>query len=679
LIKFLRKISFPNWTVPIALLVICVISFGLLIPTLGFYMDDWYTMWFAKTLGVSSFPAVYAEDRPFLAYFYMVATTLVGQTPIAWQIFNLLCRWLASLGVWWMLRQVWPKASWAIALVALVFAVYPGFKQNWIAVSYSPWYFFLALYLFSVGGMLLSLRQQKWFWLLLALSLVASICELFSTEYYFGLELLRPVLIWIVLGALVSNPRERLKKAFLNWLPYLVVMLGYWIWRTFFFVSTHYQLLVFKELSTHPLAAISNFFSTIVQNAFNASWVAWNQVLQLPYGFDLTQRQPLIFWGVVILTGLLVLTFLWHLKSTYVESAQAATLSENWGWQFIWVGAVALAVGGIPFWAAGLSVSPNYPWDRFTLPMMLGASLVLIGVIETLGKARLHKIVVVALAVALATGANFQLARDFHLEWVSMQDFFWQLTWRVPGLKPGTIILTHELPMQYYSETSLTAPVNWIYAPQIHTDTLDYFVYFADDTQGEQLLASLPGTAITRSLRTAEFDSSTSQVLALYYAPPACVHVLDTNGETQPMLPVDLRPAIPLSNTGQILTENATPLYLPANLFGMEPLHDWCYFYEKAELARQLGDWTSVVELGAQAEQLNLEPGWSSEWLPFIEGYVHVGNWDKAEKLTLEGLKAYPLMASGACETWLRISKTTHPNQTQQDMIEQVFQATSCS
>jgi hypothetical protein len=678
-IKLWKKVSLPQWSVPIALFILCVISFGLLIPSLGFYLDDWYTIWFAKTLGIPAFRAIYAEDRPFLAYFYIAATTLVGQTPIAWQIFNLFCRWLAGLAVWWMLRQLWPRACWSIALVAFVFVVYPGFKQNWIAVSFSPWYLFLALYLFSVGGMILSIRKPKWFWPLMLISLLASVYELFSTEYYFGLELLRPVFLWIILSPLTSSSRERLRKTFLYWFPYLGGLLAFWIWRTFFFVSTHYQLQVIKEFSTNPLSAISNLVSSVVTGAFNSSWTAWYQVLQLPYRFDLTKSQPAIFWLVVFLAGIFTLFFLGKLDSTNPGKNQAGENGGNWGWQFVSVGVIALLAGGIPFWAAGLSISPVFPWDRFTLPMMLGVSLVLVGIIEALGKTRLHKIGMVTLAVALATGSNFQLSRDFHLEWLSIHDFFWQLTWRAPGLKPGTIILTHELPLEYYSETSLTAPLNWIYAPEIHSGTFNYFVYFSNDVLGAELITLPPGISISRTLRTAEFNSSTSQILAIYYGPPACLHVLDLYGETQPLMPPELRSAIPISNTDQILTENGMKLSLPADLFGTEPPHDWCYFYEKAELARQLGDWNTVVSLGDQVEKLSLNPFWQSEWLPFIEGYVHVGNWDKAEKLTLAGLSAYPLMASGACETWLRISKTTNPDPAQLDIINQVIKATNCS
>jgi hypothetical protein len=658
---------------------VCVLAFGLLISSLGFYLDDWYTIWFAKTLGVSSFRAVYAEDRPVLGYFYTAATFFLGQTPLAWQVFNLACRWLASVAFWWALRQIWPRASRAIALAAFAFVVYPGFKQHWISVSFSPWYFFLAVYLFSLGGMVVSIRKPRWFWPLMLVSLAGSLYTMFSTEYYFGLELLRPVVLWMVLQPAGRSRRERLAKTFLNWLPYLAGTSVYWVWRTFFFVSAHYQIQIFSIFSAGPLPALLNLAATVIKDAFNSSLVAWYQVLTLPYNFDLTQKGPLLFWGVVFVAGLFTLVYLWRLNAGKKKDS-ALPEDSNWGWQFMAFGLLALAVGSIPFWAAGLSISPVFPSDRFTLAMMPGASLLVVGFIEWLVRSYRVKIVVVALAVALATGSDFQLARSYHLEMVSMQDFIWQLTWRVPGLKPGTAIVTHDLSLDYYSENSLTAVMNWIYSPLIHSPTFDYYVYFSNGVVGSELLQLPPGTPVSRTLRGATFNGSTDQILGIYYSLPGCLHVLDPeSGETQPSIPLDLKPAIPLSNLNQVLPQEDPPVRPPAVYFGEEPAHGWCYYYEKAELARQVGDWQTVVSLGDQAASLGLKPAWpTTEWLPFIEGYAHQGDWEKAQQLTLEMLNTSTVGSPGICETWQRIARTTDPGPAAQDIIQQVRAATFC-
>ncbi len=691
----LKSLSLPEWAVPLGLLIVCILAFGLLISSLGFYLDDWYTIWFAKTLGVTSFPAVYAEDRPVIGYFFTMVGALLGQAPLAWQAFNLVCRWLGAVAFWWALRQVWPKAARAIALAAFLFAVYPGFKQHWISVTYTPIYFFLALTLFSLGGTAVSIRRRRWFWPWMLVSLVTSLYSMFSIEFYFGLEFLRPVILWIVLQPTARDRRDRLVKTLVNWLPYFVGLSVYWVWRTFFFVSTHHPIEVFNQLSAGWLPALANLAVTVVKDVFNSSLVAWSQIFSLPYGFNLTQKAPALFWGVVFAAGLFALAFLWRLY----PGKKAASLSlqgvspltgkkegksngeSRWGWQFVAFGLLALAVGSIPFLAAGLPITTVFPADRFTLAMIPGASLLLVGLIELIFRPYLAKVGVIALVVALSTGSDYQLSRSYQQELQSMQDIAWQLAWRAPGLKPGTILVTHDLGLDYYSETSLTAIVNWIYAPDIHTPTFDFFVYFSNDVLGSALLQLPPGASISRTLRGATFNSSTDQILGIYDSAPGCLHVLDPeSGETQPLIPPDLKLAIPVSNLNQILPQADPAVRPPAAYFGEEPAHGWCYFYEKAELARQMGDWQTVVSLGDQAASLGLKPAFpSSEWLPFIEGYAHLGDWEKAQQLSQEMLKTSPLVISGVCEAWQRIARTTQPGPAAQDIIRQILAEAGCS
>lgn len=70
-------------------------------------------------------------------------------------------------------------------------------------------------------------------------------------------------------------------------------------------------------------------------------------------------------------------------------------------------------------------------------------------------------------------------------------------------------------------------------------------------------------------------------------------------------------------------------LHVPPDIpFGSEPAHDWCYYYQKASLARQIGDWNEVVRLGEEASTLELSPVDEIEWMPFLEGYAMQGKTD---------------------------------------------------
>ena len=120
----------------IILLFFTVLAYGLLIPWLGFYWDDWPLAWFGKTLGPLGYIDVLAVDRPFLTGIYMLTTSFLPMKPIYWQIFALLVRWLCGLSVYWMLTQLWPKAKYQMLWVSLLFTIFPGFKQQPIALIY---------------------------------------------------------------------------------------------------------------------------------------------------------------------------------------------------------------------------------------------------------------------------------------------------------------------------------------------------------------------------------------------------------------------------------------------------------------------------------------------------------------------------------------------------------------
>jgi hypothetical protein len=94
------------------------------------------------------------------------------------------------------------------------------------------------------------------------------------------------------------------------------------------------------------------------------------------------------------------------------------------------------------------------------------------------------------------------------------------------------------------------------------------------------------------------------------------------------------------SHAERILTDGQ-PHIPPSAIFGAEPAHDWCYYYQKASLARQQGNWDEVVSLYGEAVSLNLEPNDKSEIVPFIEGFVNAGRSEEALELYNDELKGF--------------------------------------
>ena len=91
------------------------------------------------------------------------------------------------------------------------------------------------------------------------------------------------------------------------------------------------------------------------------------------------------------------------------------------------------------------------------------------------------------------------------------------------------------------------------------------------------------------------------------------------------------------------------------SIFGLEPTHTWCYYFEKADLARQTDSWVQVAEIGDQAFAIPYYPDDMSEYLPFVEAYARTGRWEEARDLTRKTADAMPILKPALCAIWQRV------------------------
>jgi hypothetical protein len=92
------------------------------------------------------------------------------------------------------------------------------------------------------------------------------------------------------------------------------------------------------------------------------------------------------------------------------------------------------------------------------------------------------------------------------------------------------------------------------------------------------------------------------------------------------------------SRVDRIIPSGVSPVP-PRAIFGPEPGHDWCYYYQQASLARQTGDWEEIGKLYDQVRALNLETDDKSEVIPFFEGLVNLGRYEDARSLYREQIR----------------------------------------
>jgi uncharacterized membrane protein YidH (DUF202 family) len=697
----MAKLTFRTWTYPVALFVLILVSYGVLSPWLGFYWDDWPSIWYLHILGPGGFPDVFSIDRPLLGRLFMLTTSLIGETTLGWQIFGIITRWGSSVALWWTLRSLWPEHEQEVAWTAFLFALYPGFTQQYISVTYSHVFLVMTFFLLSLGGVIWALRKNRWFWPLTLVSLSASAFSLFSVEYFFGLEFLRPVIIWIVLSERVKARRERLVKTLTHWLPYLATIAIFLTWRILLQTTPRGQVLLFDRLQSGATTLLG-LIKTILSDVVESGLLAWLQTIDPRRYIDFGLTPSLASIGMMLLVAGVSLIYLLYFKAENHSSTDLRPASRRvWSTNAILIGLYALVIAGWPFWATHLPIRLGFPWDRFNLAMMLGSSLLLAGIITLAGRSRLQKIILIGVMVGLAAGFHFYQAEKYRREWDRQKALFWQLLWRAPQIEPGTTLLTSQMPFIFYSDNSLTAPLNWIYASDSDFDPLDYLLVDIEARLGNKITGLEPGLAIDIPYRVTSFHGSTSQAIVLFYSPPRCLKIL--NAETDILLPHkpgSIPSALPLSKVELIGDGGDLQKRPPEHIFGPEPEHGWCYYFEKADLASQEGKWQDIVDMGNalfdppaspsetglrtvmdMMADYNQEKFWekTAELVPFIQGYAHAGLWSQAEQLTLKAYSMAPKLKYYLCSTWEGIQAGTSSDQEQTQAVNNIIRNLNCS
>jgi hypothetical protein len=632
---------------PVFLLLICILTYGVIAPSLGFHWDDWPAVWLYEVYGQEGLGEFFATNRPLLGVFYSITMGLFGANPLIWHLFALLTRFGVGLATWWVLGILWPNRQTETKWISAFTVVFPGFTQQSIAVIYSHIMLALIYYLLSIGLMLRSLDDDQRFSCLLGLSLFFSALNLLSTEYFFGLELLRPVFIWLYLSG-KGEKRRKFKGILKRWWPYALLVAAYLAWRIPFqarFAQADARLL--NAILTDPRSNLVKLFQEFVHAPLAAVVEAWT------YPFQSLQLDTSNQWGaiqvfLIAVCGILALVYFLGLHS----SQNKAPIGKEGGYTgVLWVSVPALLLAGLPFVIADLPVKVTFPHDRFMLAFILGSCTFLVFLSSVVFKP-IARQVFLALLLAVSAGYQIQVGLTFKQEWEDVSSFLWQLYLRIPKLEPSTTLVADETLFPYTNDYSLTAALNWMYDEEPGSGDLDYFMAYVPHRLGSVIPELSPNQPIHKKYSLYEFNGSTSNILAVVYEPPGCLRILDPRYDSYDLrLSADLYDAMRLSDpVGLIQPEHAMQPKLLTELFTIPRMESWCDYYQKADLARQQEDWEEVVSLG----NFRLDDGLYSptEFLPFIEGYARLGDIQKAFELTQTAYYADPSMQYTLCNLW---------------------------
>ncbi len=654
-------------SVPLILFIVAALTYGLFFWERGFYWDEAPWTWIYYRLGPAALTKTFSTSRPFWGMIYQVTMPLLGPHPWRWQLLMVILRWLTAVLVWMLLRQVWTRDERPALWGSLLFLVYPGLGQNFISLMYSHFYIVLNCFLFSLYLSVLAIRQPDRRIPLTVAALAFSVVNLLTMEYFYFLEFLRIILFWIVID---GAWKQKLRRVVLLFMPYFAVMLGITFWRLFFFENQNasYSYVTLDLLRENPVLGISSLLTSILK----AFWETVPHAWLFPFESASVEQVGL---RVVILAATLVLASTVLIALYLLVFDRSAIRGRAAVGQMFLLGFAAWLFAGGSFWLVDIEPQLHFSADRFTMPFMLGSSLIIVALFSLLHSRPKLQYGLLALLVAFSIGKQFETNIAYVRDWDVHQDFFWQMSWRIPAMEPNTAIISNDLPVTYFSDNSLSGPLNWIYG---RAGGMDHILYFISIRLNRGLPDLEPGLAIEQNYLARTFHGNTSQLVVIDYSPPGCLRVLDPQIDSANRLLVPLlRDAAVLSNKSMIRAESTVTL--PDSLFAPEPAHGWCYYFEKADLARQFGDWQQVAELGDTAFQLDDHPNDPVERFVFIEGYAHTGEWDRAVRLSRESYRVSrdyvgPLL----CRLWERIETETTDSAGRSEALSEVESMLAC-
>lgn len=355
--------------------------------------------------------------------------------------------------------------------MALLFAVHPVYLLHPIAVAFSQQYLTFLPFFISMGAMLAAVRNparaRGW----MGVGLLMAGVHMLTMEYFWGLELIRPVLLWLVLRETGSARKEKFIQMLKTWGPYLGVLIGVVIWRMFFVNFAEDDPNELKMLTTllhDPLAGLVQLGQTVLYDAVYILVQRWAETLALEW-FNLQDPFLWFVWGMALLVGVGAVVFLRALGEP-LPSAPGRNAPK----EMIWVGVVMLLVGGMSVWLPGRSVVNGLYDDRFALPLLPGVVMLTVGLIGW-GMRSQARAFLVAILLGLSVAMHLRVQNDYRWDWVNQQRAFWQFYWRAPALAENTVVFSDGTLFRYTGEYPTASALNVLY-PQSDTDTqMDYW------------------------------------------------------------------------------------------------------------------------------------------------------------------------------------------------------------
>ena len=526
---------------------------------------------------------MFSIDRPFVGLIYSQAYSVLGDSPLPWQIYSYLLRLIGALVLFWILRQLWPKAIAFTTLAAILFVVYPGFLQQPNGNTFSNQLLGYTLSLVSIAFSLIAVRAtrgiSKVLWYGLALGLAVAYWLIY--EYMIGMEVFRVLAVWMVLD---NGRAKRIQATIRSLLPFVPPLVVYLAWRVFVFESGRGILNAgavvarFRSDLPRSIASIGLEWGKDILETSLAGWAV--PVYQRFTGAGLSEQWTAIAIGALA-AGLFLAYSAWLNRQQEFERSRVET------GVVLMIALLTVLATTAPVIISGRDVHWHSGFDRYSLHVTVGIALVVAGLIWLIASPRLRPWIG-AFLILISAGTHYLNALHWEGFWESQRQMWWQLSWRAPALETGTL-LTAQIPVDgFFEDYEIWGPANLIYSAS--TPAIEIAAEIMNEETAEKIRF---GSEEIRAMRAIiQFDKDFDNTLILAFPSfGSCLHIIDGRRLELPRATSGLMKTVArFSDVGQIVVD-APGVRPPAAVFGPEPEHGWCYFFQKADLARQSQDW----------------------------------------------------------------------------------------
>ncbi len=595
-----------------------------LVTRLGYTHDDWYLMASARAEGPEAFREIFSVDRPARALVMIPAYKIFGENPLYYNLSAYFFRLLGGVALLWSLNLFWRSHYTITTEMAVLFLIYPGFLSQPNGIDYQSHIVGLAAALASVGctvqAVVITNRTKKF--LLHSGSILLAWLYLGQMEWYIGFEFFRWAGMFLLStragGTLLQKIQRTIQAAY----PSLLGPGLFLIWRIFFFHSVRGATdmdIQFSQVRLYPLQTIYHWAIQVVQDSFDVTLSAWVIPLSQLTGYIQTWS---IFLALLTI-GVVYLVFL-GLKNNPQQALEP--LHYDFQREALLLALFTIVGGLLPIAMVNRDVSfPAY--SRYSLVSSVGVAILIPRLLIYFDRTIVRNSIIVTFFFISVLTHHANTVK-YALETSASNTFWWQIAWRVPQFEKDTTLIAHYPAVVTEEDYFIWGPASLIFYPEKQN--------LKNIQPG--LFAAVANSKTVSKVQTRErqeYDKRKNIITYKNYrniiiltqpTSRSCVHVINGNapeyshGEWDSILKMG-----PYSEIDHVLV-NETPHRPPAVIFGLEPSHDWCFYYQGADLARQSGDWNAVLDIGKQAFEQGLSPRDLIEWMPFLQAYAQVGD-----------------------------------------------------